>query len=301
MTMQAIVLGSAAGGGVPQWNCRCLVCQLAWAGDPRVKPRTQSSLAVSVDGVNWLVVNASPDIRLQIAQTEALHPQAEPRHSPIAAVLLTNGEVDHTAGLLTLRDSHPFHLYATPAVLDGLAQNRMFDVLGSRFVSRRGIQLEHSFEPIGGLCVTVFATPGKVPLWVETESEIIGEATETTTGVMLEAVGRRFAYIPGCALITDEFRDRVAGADVLFFDGTVLHDDDLARAGVGQKTGWRMGHVAMTGENGSIASLADVPIGRRIFIHINNTNPVLIEDSDERRLVEEAGWTVAEDGMRVVL
>lgn len=263
--------------------------------------RTQSSLAVTVNGAQWLVVNASPDIRSQISQTKELHPRMDLRHSPIGAVLLTSGDVDHTAGLLTLRESQPFSLYATSAVLCGLARNPIFSVLQAQSVDRQEVQLEQVFEPIEDLRVTTFATPGKVPLWSETETEVIGEATEDTIGVILEADDRRLAYVPGCALVTDELRSRIAGADVLFFDGTVLHNDDLVRAKVGSKTGWRMGHVPMIGDNGSIAALADIPVGQRIFVHINNTNPVLIEGSNERRLVEDAGWTVAHDGLKISL
>jgi pyrroloquinoline quinone biosynthesis protein B len=299
--VQAIVLGSAAGGGVPQWNCRCPVCSLAWNGDSRVKARTQSSLAVSVDGSDWILVNASPDLRSQIADTADLHPRVEPRHSPIRAVLLTGGEVDNTAGLLSLRERQSFRLYGTEPVLAGLTQNPMFDVLGPSFVTREAVRLGQGFEPFEGLCITLFAAPGKAPLWLETGAPLIGEATDATVGVLMEAAGRRLAYVPGCALVSEELRAWISGADVLLFDGTVLHDNDLIRSGVGAKTGWRMGHVPMVGENGSIAALADVRVGRRIFVHINNTNPVLVEGSEERRLVEQAGWTVAHDGLRIVL
>lgn len=295
--MQAIILGSAAGGGVPQWNCRCSVCRLAWAGDPRVKPRTQSSLAVSPDGEHWLLVNASPDLRQQIAATPALHPREGLRHSPIAAVLLTNGDVDHVAGLLTLRESQPFELFGTPDVLDAIAANRVFDVMNPDFVTRLRVEPGQAVAPLEGLSVTLFPVPGKVPLWLEDGQPVIGEATETTVGVMIEAGGRRLAYVPGCAQVTDALRRQVDGVDVLLFDGTVLEDDDLIRAGVGTKTGWRMGHVPMQGPNGSIAALAELALQRRVFVHINNTNPVLIEGSAERRQVEAAGWTIAHDGM----
>jgi pyrroloquinoline quinone biosynthesis protein B len=297
--VQAIVLGSAAGGGVPQWNCRCPVCILAWAGDPRVKPRTQSSLAVSADGEHWLLINASPDLRQQVAATPALHPRTGLRHTPIAAVLLTNGDVDHVAGLLSLREGQPFRLFGTAQVLSALSHNPVFDVMAREVVVRAAIGLEEAFEPVPGLRATLFPVPGKTPLWLEESDPVIGEASETTVGVMLESGRRRMAYIPGCALVTDAVRERLGRLDALLFDGTVLADDDLIRAGVGWKTGWRMGHAPMTGENGSIGALADAPIGQRIFVHINNTNPILIEDSDERRLVEQAGWTVAHDGMVV--
>ena len=295
--MQAVVLGSAAGGGVPQWNCRCPVCRLAWAGDPRVRPRTQSSLAVSADGSRWLLVNASPDIRQQIAQNPALHPREGVRHSPIAALLLTNGDVDHVAGLLSLRERQPFRLYAAGETLAALDDNRVFDVANREVVPREAADLDRPFEPLPGLSATLFAVPGKVPLWLEGDDPVVGEETGATVGVMLEAGSKRVAYVPGCAAVTDAVRERIAGADLLLFDGTVYRDDEMRLAGVGEKTGRRMGHVPMSGPDGSIAALSGVSVGRRVFVHINNTNPTLIEGSDERRAVEAAGWTIGHDGM----
>ncbi|AWN47942.1 pyrroloquinoline quinone biosynthesis protein PqqB [Methylobacterium terrae] len=299
--MQAIVLGSGAGGGVPQWNCRCPICALARAGDRRVLPRTQSSLAVSADGDHWLLVNASPDIRQQLFDTPALHPREGLRHSPIRAVLLTNGDVDHVAGLLTLREGQPFRLHATRGILESIAANRVFDVMAPGTVERTEIALDETFSPVPGLAVTLFPVPGKVPLWLEDGTPEIGAETESTVGAMIEAGGKRLAYVPGCARVTDGLKARVAGVDALLFDGTVLADDDMIRAGVGTKTGWRMGHVPMTGEGGSVAALADVPLGRRVFVHINNTNPVLVEGSEERRGIEAAGWIVAQDGLTLSL
>ncbi|GJD97379.1 pyrroloquinoline quinone biosynthesis protein PqqB [Methylobacterium iners] len=299
--MRIVILGSAAGGGLPQWNCRCPICSLARAEPARVRPRTQSSIAVSPDGERWLLVNASPDIRQQISDNPVLHPRGGLRHSPIHAVLLTNGDVDHVAGLLTLREGQPFTLYGTAGILDSVNANRVFDVMSADVVARRPISLGQSFEPVPGLTVTLFAVPGKVPLWLEDETMQIGAETETTVGAMIEAGGRRLAYIPGCARVTDDLKARIAGVDALLFDGTVLLDDDMIRAGVGTKTGWRMGHVPMTGEGGSIAALADVEIGHRVFVHINNTNPVLVEDSEERRRVGAEGWTVAHDGLTLSL
>ena len=299
--MHVVILGSAAGGGVPQWNCRCPNCTMAWAGDPRVRPRTQSSIAVSPDGERWLLVNASPDIRQQIQANPAMHPREGLRHSPIHAVLLTNGDVDHVAGLLTLREAQRFTLYATPGILGSVTDNRVFDVMAADIVARSPIAVDAPFEPVPGLRVTLFSVPGKVPLWLEDASMQIGAETETTVGAMIEANGRRLAYVPGCARVTDGLKARIAGVDALLFDGTVLEDDDMIRAGVGTKTGWRMGHIQMNGPEGSIASLADTPIGRRVFVHINNTNPVLVEGSAERDGVEARGWTVAHDGFRLTL
>jgi pyrroloquinoline quinone biosynthesis protein B len=299
--VQAIILGSAAGGGVPQWNCRCPVCSLAWDGDPRVRPRTQSSLAVSADGARWLVVNASPDIRQQIAANPALHPREGLRHSPISAVLLTNGDVDHVAGLLALRESQPLALYGTREILTALNANPIFDVLNPTCVERREVALNSTIEPLPGLRATLFPVPGKAPLWLEGAAPVIGEAGESTVGVLIEAGGRRLAYVPGCARVGEELRRRVDGVDALLLDGTVLEDDDMIRAGVGAKTGWRMGHVPMNGPTGSIVGLSDLVIGRRVFVHVNNTNPVLVEGSAERRYVEESGWTIAHDGLTLHL
>lgn len=299
--MQVLILGSAAGGGVPRWNCRCPICALAWAGDPRVAPRTQSSLAVSVDQENWLLINAAPDLRQQIAQNAALQPRAGLRHTPIGAVLLTNGDVDHVAGLLSLRENQTFNLFSTGQVLDSLAGNNIFNVLSPRFVQRSAVGLHVAFEPIPSLRVTLFPVPGKAPLWLENGEPVIGAETEATVGAILEAGGRRLAYIPGCALVTEAVRQQIRHVDALLFDGTVFRDDDLIRAGVGQKTGWRIGHMPMTGENGSIHALADLAIGQKVYVHLNNTNPVLVEGSDERGLVEQAGWQIAYDGMSVVL
>jgi len=257
-------------------------------------------LAISPDGERWLVLNASPDIRVQIAETGDLHPRTGSRHSPIEAVLLTSAEVDHVTGLLTLRERQPLTIYATPRILDTLALNPIFDVLAPGFVMRRPIKLGEIIEPIAGLSATVFPVAGKVPLWRENESCASDNGFSATVGVMLEATGTRIAYVPGCASVDDDLLRRIADVDVLLFDGTVFQDDDLVRAGVSEKTGRRMGHMPMDGEDGSMARLSQVPVSRRIYVHINNTNPALVEGSAERRLVEERGWTVAHDGLRIL-
>lgn len=299
--MRVVILGSAAGGGVPQWNCRCLICTLARSNPERVRPRTQSSVAVSADGTDWLLINASPDIRQQLFDNPVMHPREGLRHSPIRAVLLTNGDVDHVAGLLTLREGQPYDLYATRGILDSVNANRVFDVMADGVVARVAVAMDASFAPLPGLTVTLFSVPGKVPLWLEDETMEIGAETETTVGVLIETGGRRLAYVPGCARVSADLKRRIMDVDALLFDGTVLYDDDMIRAGVGTKTGWRMGHVPMRGANGSIAALSDVPLEHRIFVHINNTNPILVEGSAERRDVEAAGWTVAHDGLNLTL
>ena len=299
--MKAVILGSAAGGGVPQWNCRCFVCELARAGDPRVSPRTQSSIALTADGEDWLLINASPDVRQQIAQTPLLHPRRGSRHSPIAAVLLTNGDVDHVAGLLTLRESQPYRLYATTTTRESIDANRIFSVASPDLVPRLPVVIDEPFQPVPGVTVDMFVVPGKVPLWLEDETMRIGEATETTVGLDITVGGRRLLYVPGCAEVTDDVRRRIDGADALLFDGTLWTDAEMIEAGLGHKTARRMGHVPMAGAGGSLESLEGVAVGRRIYVHINNTNPVLVAGSKERETAEASGWEVGFDGMEIAL
>ncbi len=300
--MRVNVLGSAAGGGYPQWNCRGPVSSLFWDGDGRVEERTQSSIAVSDDGETWALINCSPDVRQQIIRTRALQPKRAPRHSPVSTILLTNGDVDHVAGLLSLRERQPFRLLATPAVLEALQANRIFEVLAPDVVIRTAIALQQSVPLVGRLTAEIFAVPGKVPLYLEEGEPEIGVESDLTVGVRIAAPdGRQLFYVPGCARVTDDLKRRVAGADLLLFDGTLWQDDEMIRAGVGQKTGHRMGHVSMSGPTGSIAAFREVDLGRRVFIHINNTNPVLVRDAPERRAAEAAGWEIAHDGLEIVL
>ncbi|WP_207459842.1 pyrroloquinoline quinone biosynthesis protein PqqB [Azospirillum sp. SYSU D00513] len=305
--MQIIVLGSAAGGGFPQWNCNCEGCRRARSGDPLARPRTQSSLAVSADGRRWLLLNASPDLRAQILATPALHAVGERRGTPISAALLTNADIDHVTGLLTLRESQPFALYATARVQGVLAANSVFQVLKPEMVPRRAMALGTPFQPAGpdgeglGLEVEVFAIPGKVALYLEDESIglNLGAVSEDTVAVRITdtAGGGSFFYMPGCASLPGWLADRLRGAPLVFFDGTTWVDDEMARTGTGVKTAQRMGHMAISGPDGSLAAFDGLGVARKVYIHLNNTNPVLLEDSAERRQVEAAGWEVAHDGM----
>jgi pyrroloquinoline quinone biosynthesis protein B len=298
--LTAIVLGSAAGGGYPQWNCRCPVCRLAWNRDPRVTPRTQASVAVSGDGASWTLLNASPDLRQQIAATPALHPRGEARHSPIAAMVLTGAEVDQIAGLLCLRERQAFALHATPDTLAVLDGNPVFDVLARDLVSRQPARLGESFDLPGGLAAELFEVPGKVPLYLEGKSAGLTAGAGGNVGVELVAGGARLVFVPGAASLTPALLQRLERADAVLFDATLFADEEMIRAGVGEKTGRRMGHMPIGGPDGSLALLSGVR-KRRVYIHINNTNPVLVEGSPERRTVEAAGWEIAFDGMRIVL
>ena len=297
--LRALVLGSGGGGGVPQWNCGCRVCRLAWEGDARVKPRTQSSLAVSADGERWLLLNASIDLRQQIFAMPALQPRGEGRSSPIAAVLLTNADVDHAAGLLALRERQRFTIWGTRSTLDIIGANRIFDVVAHDVVPRRAVKLGEPFEPLPGVSVELFPVPGKAPLWLEDGEVKTDEIGEGTVGVAIEAAGRRLVYAPGCARATDDLHRRIASADVLFFDGTLYSDDEMIANGLGGKTGRRMGHMPVSGPGGTLDELARHAGVRKILIHINNSNPILIEGSPEEAKVKAAGWDVAFDGMEV--
>ncbi len=299
--LHVIVLGSAAGGGFPQWNCRCPVCSLAWDGDPRVSPRTQSSLAVSADGGAWVLLNASPDLRQQILLTPQLRPQTGARHSPIGAVILTNGDVDHIAGLLTMREKQPFRLLASAALLQMIDTDPIFAVLDPAAVERQPMAADTPITVLSGLTVEGFAVPGKVPLFLERGEVAVGAEGEMTIGLDISSGGRRLVYVPGCATITDRLLRRVEGADILMFDGTTFTDDEMVRLGLSPKTAGRMGHVAIDGTAGSLQGLAGVAVGRRIYIHINNTNPILVDGSPERQIVENAGWEVAFDGMEIAV
>jgi pyrroloquinoline quinone biosynthesis protein B len=302
--LTAIILGAAAGGGFPQWNCFCPVCGLAWAGDPRVKPRTQSSLAASADGRHWVLLNASPDLRAQLQATPALHPKQgpkqSPRDSPITAVVLTGAEVDQTAGLLTLRERQPFVLYATAETQSAVAANPMFNVLSPDVVTRQTIAAHKSFTLPGGIVGELFTVPGKVPLYLENDNPELAREDGANVGVELFVGGNRLLYVPGAAAVTPALATRLKRANIIFFDGTLFADDEMIVTGTGTKTGRRMGHMSIDGEGGSLTALAGLA-ARRIYTHINNTNPILVDGSPERRKVTAAGWEIAEDGMRIEL
>ncbi|EWY37709.1 pyrroloquinoline quinone biosynthesis protein PqqB [Skermanella stibiiresistens SB22] len=298
------MLGSAAGGGYPQWNCACDTCRRARSGDPAAKPRTQSSLAISADGERWFLLNASPDLRQQILNTPTLYPRHGKRHSPIAGVVLTNGDVDHIAGLINLRESQPLSLYATSRIHAVLSANSIFQVLNPDLVQRRTLGLNAPVELVGpegpsGITIEMFAVPGKVALYLEDAAPVLDGETEDTVGLRISAGDKSFFYIPGCAKLTPALADRIRGADLLLFDGTLWRDDEMIRNETGTKTGRRMGHMSVSGPEGSLAAFAPLGIRRKVFIHINNTNPILLDDSPERASVNEAGWEVGEDGMEL--
>lgn len=295
--MRIIILGAGAGGGLPQWNCGCPNCNAARRGV--LRPMSQSSIAVSADGTGpWAIINASPDLRAQMAAAVELHPTGL-RDSPLAAVLLTNGDLDHVAGLLSLREGQRFRLVATPAIHAILRANPILEALDPALVLRESIELEDEFALVPGVSARMIAVPGKVPLYLEGADVKTDEVGEQTVAVELRSGESRVLYVPGCAALPAALAARIAGADALLFDGTLWSDDEMIRAGLGHKTGRRMGHMPVGGPGGSIAALAEVPVARRIFVHLNNSNPLVDPRSPEGAEARASGWEVAHDGQRL--
>ena len=307
--LRVVVLGAAAGGGVPQWNCGCRVCQAARTDYPGLQS-TQASIAISADGDHWFLVNASPDLRQQLIKTPQLHPApGKLRHSPVSGVILTNGEIDAIAGLLSMREGWPFTIYAHPKVLATLKANSVFNVLSEKNVSRQPIEIDQAFEltlPDGspsGIEILPFEVTGKGAWYLEGERREGTKATGDTLGLRIrdKATGKFFYFLAACAEVTGDLKSRLKGAALVFFDGTVWRDDEMILAGLATKTGRSMGHISMSGEQGAIAALESLGIERKIFLHINNSNPALLPDSEERKAVEQAGWQIPADGTEIVL
>jgi pyrroloquinoline quinone biosynthesis protein B len=270
-------------------------------GDPSLVARTQDSIALSADGDAWIVVNASPEIRAQIEAFDRLHPRAA-RHSPIAAVVLTNGDLDHVLGLFSLRESHPITVCATNVVREGIAANAIYKTL-ERFDGQttwRALGLGRAIE-LAGLSIEAFAVAGKRPVHIEKSANAPPPSPEDNVGLIVSDGHSRVAYAAAAASIDESVRARIDGVDALFFDGTFWSSDELVAPGLGKARAEDMAHWPIGGERGSLAGLSNVRAKRKIFTHINNTNPILRDGSAERRAVESAGWTVAYDGLDLTL
>ena len=307
--LRVVVLGAAAGGGVPQWNCGCPVCSAARTEHPELQS-TQASIAISADGRHWFLINASPDLRQQLIATPQLHPAAgKLRHSPISGVVLTNGEIDAITGLLSMREGSPFTIYAHAKVLATLKSNSVFNVLSDKNVKRQAIEVDLAFEPKlpdgspSGIEILPFEVTGKGAWYLEGERREGKAAAGDTLGLRIcdKATGKVFYFIAACAEVTDDLKSRLKGASLVFFDGTVWRDDELIAAGLSTKTGRSMGHISMSGETGAMAALENLGIERKIFLHINNSNPALLHDSEERKAVMRAGWHIPADGTEIRL
>jgi pyrroloquinoline quinone biosynthesis protein B len=308
--MRSIVIGSAAGGGLPQWNCGCPNCVGVREGRDGLLGRTQDSLAVTSNGDRFALINASPDILAQIKATPALWPKA-PRHTPIGAVVLTNGDMDHVLGLFSLRESQPLALYATPPVWKGLEASVLVRTL-KRFEGQvvfrplaigEEVELaDAAGEPLG-IRLRAFAAPGKLPV------HLVGHAAESpedNVGLSLRDASTKdapaLAYAAACAKIDDSVQAELAKHAAVLFDGTFYREDELVRLGLSKAVAKDMAHLPISGDSGSLARVAALDSmrnTRKIYTHVNNTNPILAP-TEERRAVEAAGWEVAFDGMEIL-
>ena len=302
--MKVVLLGTAAGGGFPQWNCWCPGCRTARLDPARARARTQSCAAVSADGARWFLLNASPDIREQLHWITPSAPEGI-RHVPIEAVVFTDAELDHTLGLLLLREAGRLPAYATAAVASILANDsklltttRAFsDVHVTELPLEGAVPLQTREGQPSGLSVQAFAVPAGPPRFAAHDD------AGHTVGLVIrdDAHGSSCAFVPGCGGLNTALLARFSRADALLFDGTFWSDDEMIRLGVGTKTARAIDHVPISGPGGSLELLAALPCRHRIYTHINNTNPMLLEDSTERDSVLCAGLAIGFDGMRLDL
>jgi pyrroloquinoline quinone biosynthesis protein B len=302
--VQVILLGTAAGGGFPQWNCWCRTCRIARREPERARPRSQSSAAVSADGRRWFLLNASPDVHAQLARLPAAEPSG-PRHVPVEGVVLTDAELDHTLGVVLLREGRFLQIYATPAVQEIVEHDSRLVPVTRAFAQVRLEQLPlEGSAPLAyrdgcpaGITVSGFPVPAGPPRFAS------GDRPGHTVGVMVrdEATDGVCAFVPGCGGLDRALLDRLAQADLVLFDGTFWTDDELIALGIGERTAREMDHLPVSGPDGSLERLAELPGRHRVYTHINNTNPMLIEDSPERLQVERHGIAVGADGMRFTL
>jgi pyrroloquinoline quinone biosynthesis protein B len=302
------VLGSAAGGGFPQWNCNCDNCRGIRSGTVRARPRTQASLAVSSDGERWCLLNAGPDLRTQILSWAALAPRSGPRDAPIDALLLTDAEIDHTAGLLSLRETRPLRIYSTARVFDWVFKsNPVFASLINPEKLNWTAMTDGGRDPIVtvdgdaiGLGYEARFVRGKVPTYVRPAPADI-DGSNLACRIIDSKSGASILYVPAIRELDDAVIAAAAACDILFFDGSFWSETEMESRGVGTRTASAMGHLPIGGPDGSLARLRGLTGVRKIYTHINNTNPILDEDSPERRALTDARWEVAEDGMELVV
>jgi pyrroloquinoline quinone biosynthesis protein B len=311
--MQVKILGSAAGGGFPQWNCACPNCRSQRSGTLHGKARTQTQLAISPDSESWFLLGASPDLRAQIEFAPALRPHPRnnsTRHSPISGAILLNADIDHIFGLLLMRELQPLHIFASNSVRQIVQDNSMFAMLRrvEGQLSWSSISLTEwfsLFEPTDAkptLRCRALSLGTHFPAYVPSKRVSQSDPKESSLGLIVEAPSKkRLAFLPAVPKLTDELLSELDRVDVLLFDGTFWSDDELIRIQGSGQTAQQMGHVPVSSPSGSLAQLAHLTRPRKIYIHINNTNPMLNEDSPEYRQVRDAGWEIAEDGWQFEL
>ena len=302
--MQVVLLGTAAGGGFPQWNCWCPPCRVARSDPARAHPRTQSSAAVSADGRHWFLLNASPDVREQVGRLLSQAPTGM-RHVPVEGVVTTDAELDHTLGIALLREAGELQVYATAAVRHVLEEDSRILPVTRAFAKVSLTELPLDTEvPLrlasgkpSGLRVEAVAVPGDAPRFAT--RELPGH----TVGLLITQEGGkgRCAFVPGCGALDEALLDRLRSADLVLFDGTFWRDDELGLLGVSARSAREMGHLPVSGPGGSLELLRRLPARRRVYTHINNSSPMLIEDSRERAEVTAADVMVGNDGMRFEL
>ena len=302
--MQVMLLGTAAGGGFPQWNCWCPTCRVARDEPARAHPRSQSSIAFSADGVRWFLANASPDVREQLARLprSALTGDASSiRHVPIEGILLTDAELDHSLGIALLREGRHLQILATGAVLGTLERDSRLLPVTRAFAQldivtlalEQDAELSYRDGTASGLVVRPFAVSGDPPRFARDDEPGHTVGLEITD----RATSSRCTFLPGCGALDAALLDRLARADLLLFDGTFWSEDELIALGISERTATQIGHTPVSGPAGTLLRLAALPARQKVYTHINNTNPMLLESSDERRAVERAGLTVGDDGM----
>ena len=307
--MRVKILGSAAGGGFPQWNCACQNCRGLRSGTFPGKARTQAQVAISADGHSWFLLGASPDLRSQIEAAAELHPREGVRQSPIVGAVLANADVDHVLGLLLLRELQPLRLYATESIRRILCEdNSMFAMLQripgqvnwSGFAPGTTFSLLNAAGEDSGLRCHAVSLGTHYPAYVSPKRQSELRLGEASLGLIVESPsGKRLAYMPAVPQIDDVLLKEFDSADVLLCDGTFWSDDELIRiqgSGHNVKTARQMGHVPVSSAEGSLRKLAGLRRPRKIYVHINNTNPMLNEAGPEYRQVREGGWEIAEDG-----
>ncbi|MFC3607308.1 pyrroloquinoline quinone biosynthesis protein PqqB [Stutzerimonas tarimensis] len=303
--MHIRILGSAAGGGFPQWNCNCRNCRGLREGTLNAKPRTQSSIALSDDGVNWIICNASPDIRAQIESFPALQPARDVRDTAIRALILLDSQIDHTTGLLTLREGCPHDVWCTDMVHQDLTSGfPLFNMLEhwNGGLNRRRIELDKAFtvEACPALRITPIPLRSAAPPYSPHRND---PHPGDNIGLLVEdsRTGGVLFYAPGLGQVDDALLDLMGHADCVLVDGTLWREDEMIHAGVGTKLGREMGHLPQSGEGGMLEALQRLPRQRKVLIHINNTNPILDEDSAERVELAAQGVEVSWDGMEMEL
>src|SRR6266446_2761247 len=300
--MIILVLGAAAGGGFPQWNCNCRNCRGFREGTLKAKARTQSSIAVSADSRNWVLVNTSPDILTQLKMRPQLHPSGELRDTRIRAIVLVDSQLDHTIGLAMLREGERLQVYCTKSVREDLTTgNPLFRMLEHYCgVNWHEIQGGFRIPEVEGVKFGAIPVTSKAPPY-SPHREAPREDDNIALVITDLSSGKKAFYAPGLAAVAPNVRECMSSADCLLVDGTFWTDDEMIRIGAGRKRALDMGHLALSGENGMLSLMRRLPRARKVLIHINNTNPILDEDSSERRELDRADIEVAYDGMEIVL